>query len=152
MDLSKLTQSEKIILGAGAALLIVLVALPWHKYPFVLADLVRSPSYNRTAIQSPGSFWGVLALLAVAAMVAVVVATRFTSAKVPDLPLPLGQAMFFAGVGVAALLVIKLIADTDFLAFGAYLGVLLGGAMAYGGVLYRKEAGDSPAEPPARPL
>ncbi len=146
MDLSKLTMSEKIVGGAGIVLVVDLLLFPWHKVDLGIL------SVSRSAIESPNWFWGVLAMLVALAMVAVVVATRFTAAKVPDLPIPLGQAMFFAGIAVAALLLIKLVVETDFLGFGAYLGILLGGAMAYGGFLYRKEAGDAPAAPPASPI
>ncbi|HEX2701692.1 MAG TPA: hypothetical protein VHM89_15935 [Acidimicrobiales bacterium] len=142
MDLSKLTMGEKIIGGAGIVLILDLLLFPWHKIDLGIV------SVSRSGIESPNGFWGVLAMLVALAMVAVVVATRFTTAKVPDLPIPLGQAMFFAGIAVIALLVIKLVAETDFLGFGAYLGILLGAAMAYGGFMYRKEAGEAPAAPP----
>lgn len=142
MDLSKLTMGEKVIGAAGVVLLIDLLFLPWHKIDLGIV------SVSRSGIESPNSFWGILALLVAIAMVVVVVVTRFTTTKLPDLPVPLGQAMFFAGIALAALLVIKLIVETSFLGFGAYLGILLGGAMAYGGFLYRKEAGDAPAAPP----
>jgi len=143
MDLSKLTLGEKIIGGAGVLLVLDLLLFPWHTIDLGIV------SVSRSGIESPNGFWGILAMLAALAMVAVVVATRFSSAKVPDLPIPLGQAMFFAGIAVAALLLIKLISETSFLGFGAFLGILLGGAMAYGGFLYRGEAGDVPHAPPA---
>ena len=141
MDLSKLTPGEKVVLAAGAVLLIDLLFLPWHNI-----DLGIIGSVSRSAVESPNAFWGVLALLLTAAMVAVVVVTRFTSAKLPDLPIPLGRAMFFAGAAVAVLLLIKLVSETDFLGFGAWLGILLAGGVAYGGFLMRKEA-ESAAPP-----
>lgn len=141
MDLSKLTMGEKIILGAGAVLLIDLLFLPWHKVDLGIV------SVSRSAIQSPNAFWGLLALLVTIAVVAVVAVNRFTSAKLPDLPVPLGQAVFFAGIAVLALLLLKLVVETDFLGFGAYLAILLGAAMAYGGFLVRSELGTS--SPPA---
>lgn len=142
MDLNKLTPGERIVLIAGGVLLIDLLFLPWHD--FYLGIL----SVSRTAIESPKAFWGVLAALVTAAMVAAVVVTRFTSAKLPELPVPLGQAMFLGGVGVAGLLVLKLLLKTDSLGFGAWLGLLLGGVLAYGGSLMRRESeGASP--PPA---
>lgn len=142
VDLSKLTMGEKIVGGAGILLLIDLLFLPWHKIDLGII------SVSRSAIESPNGFWGALALLVTIAMVAVVVLTRFTSTKLPDLPIPLGRAMFFAGIAVVALLVIKLIVETDFLGFGAWLGLLLGAAVAYGGFLIGKEAGEAPAAPP----
>ena len=140
MDLSKLTTAEKIILGAGIVLIIDLVFLPWHSVDLVIG------TYTRSGIESPNSFWGILALLVAIAMVAVVVVTRFTTAKLPDLPMPLPQAMFIAGIVVAALLALKLVSETDALGFGAWLGILLAAAMAYGGYLMRSEAGT--ASPP----
>ena len=38
------------------------------------------------------------------------------------------------------LLLIKLVVETDFLGFGAYLGVLLAAALAFGGFMVNKEA------------
>lgn len=146
MDLSKLTMGEKIIGGAGILLVLDLLLFPWHKIDLGIV------SVSRSGIESPNSLWGILAMLVALAMVAVVVVTRFTSTNMPDLPIPLGQAMFFAGIAVAALLFIKLIVETDFLGFGAYLGILLGGAMAYGGFLYRKEVGDVATAPPTSPI
>ena len=142
MDLTKLTMGEKIVGGAGILLVLDLLLFPWHKIDLGIV------SVSRSGIESPNGFWGILAMLVALAMVAVVVVTRFTTAKLPDLPLPLGQAMFFGGIAVLGLLFIKLIVETDFLGFGAYLGLLLGAAMAYGGFQMRKEAGDAPAAPP----
>ena len=144
MDLSKLTTGEKIVLAAGVVLLIDLLFLPWHHIDLGLF------SRSRTAVQSPNAFWGVLALLVTAAMVTVVVVSRFTTAKLPDLPVPWGNVMFFAGATGAGLLLLKLVVETDFLGFGAWLGILLGAAVAYGGFVMRNEA-QAAAPPPASP-
>ena len=145
MDLSKLTLGEKIVAGAGIVLLIDLLFLPWHNID------VGILSVSRTGVQSPNSIWGVLALLLALAMVAVVAISRFTTAQLPDLPVPWPQAMFFAGIAVAALLLLKLLLETSFLGFGAFLGLVLGGAMAYGGFVMRNEAGPLSAPPGSRP-
>lgn len=134
MDLNKLTAGERIVVFAGALLLADLLFLPWHDFIAI----------SRTAIQTPNSFWGVMALVVTAAMVALVVVTRFTSAKAPELPVPTGQAMFVGGVAVAALLFLKIAVQTSDLAIGAWLGFLLGGALAYGGSLVRKESEGAP--------
>ena len=104
MDFDKLTAGERIVVIAGGLLLVDLVFLPWY-------DFLR---LSRTGIQTPNSFWGVMALVVTAAMVALVLVTRFTSAEVPELPVPRGQAMF------------------------------LGGVTAYGGSLVRKESEGAP--------
>jgi hypothetical protein len=134
VDLSKLSPGEKIVLIAGGVLLIDLLFLPWYDIDLGFVSVTRS------AIESPKAFWGVLAALVTAAMVAAVVVTRFTTAKMPALPVPLGQAMFFGGVAVAVFLLLKLLLETDFLGIGAWLGILLGGAVAYGGFLMRNES------------
>jgi len=135
VDLSRLTTGEKIVLAAGVVLLFDLLFLPWH-------DFV---DYSRTGTQTPNSFWGVMALVTTGAMVAVVVVTRFTTAKLPDLPVPVGQAMFLGGVAVASLLFLKMAIETSGLAIGAWLGLLLGGSLAYGGSVIRRESeGASP--------
>lgn len=144
MDLSKLTMGEKVVAAAGLLLLVDLLFLPWHKLDLGIVDVSRS------GIESPNAFWGILALLVTIAMVAVVVVTRLTTARLPDLPVPLGQAMFIAGLAVLALLLLKLVIETDLLGFGAWLGLLLGAALAYGGFLMRQEAGagESPGPSP----
>ena len=139
MDLNKLTPGEKVVLVAGAVLLFDLLVLPWHD--FIIA--------SRTGIQTPNSFWGVMALVVTAAMVGAVVVTRFTTAKMPELPVPLGQAMFIGGIAVAALLFLKIAVETSNLAIGAWLGLLLGAAVAYGGSLVRKESEGAPPKGPA---
>lgn len=141
MDLSKLTLGEKVVLGAGLLLVIDLLFLPWHKIDLGIVDV------SRTGVQSPNSLWGVLALLVTIAMIAAVVVSRFTTATLPKLPVPWSQAMFLAGVLVFALLLLKLVIETDFLGFGAYLGVLLGAAVAFGGFTMRKEAAGTAAPP-----
>lgn len=134
MDFDKLTAGERIVVIAGGLLLVDLVFLPWY-------DFLR---LSRTGIQTPNSFWGVMALVVTAAMVALVLVTRFTSAEVPELPVPRGQAMFLGGVAVVALLFLKVAVQTSDLAIGAWLGLILGGVTAYGGSLVRKESEGAP--------
>lgn len=142
MDLSKLTQGEKVVGGAGLALIVDLLFLPWHRIDLGIVQ------WTRSGVESPNGFWGILALLLTIAMVGFVVATRLTTTRVPDLPVPAGQAMFIGGTAVAGLLLLKLAVETDFLGFGAWLGVLLGGAVAYGGHLMRQEANPLSGRPP----
>lgn len=142
VDLNKLTQGEKVVGAAGVLLLVDLLFLPWHSIDLGILSVTRS------AVESPNGFWGILALLVTIAMVAAVVVTRCTTTRLPDLPVPLGQAVFIGGVTVAGLLALKLVVETDALGFGAWFGILLAGAMAYGGHLMRQEAGPLPGRPP----
>lgn len=144
MDLSKLSRGEKIVAGAGVALILDLVFLPWHSLELGIVDV------SRKGIQSPNAIWGILALLLTAAMVTAVIVARFTTTPLPQLPVPWPEAMFYAGVAVAALLALKLLLETSLLGGGAIIGVILGGAMAYGGFVMRNEAGPAVAPPGGR--
>ncbi|MEA2717959.1 MAG: hypothetical protein QOI56_1698 [Actinomycetota bacterium] len=134
MDFNKLTQGERIVLIAGVLLIIDLLVLPWHKIS--LGGLI---DVNRTGVQSPNAFYGVLALLLTLVMVGVIIASKLAGAKLPDLPVTWGQVHLIAGILVFALLLLKLIVETNFLGFGAYLGLLLGAAVAFGGFSINKE-------------
>ncbi|MEA2901331.1 MAG: hypothetical protein QOH36_1218 [Actinomycetota bacterium] len=138
MDFKKLTQGEKIVLIAGVLLIIDLLFFAWHKVETVVFG--QTISGTASAIESPNGFYGVLALLLAIVMVGVVVATKLAGVKLPDLPIPWGQVHMIAGIAILALLLIKLLAETDFLGFGAYLGLLLGAAMAFGGFSINKES------------
>lgn len=132
MDLTKLSLSDKIIGGAGIVLIIDLLFLPWHSIdlgPF-------GGSVTRTAVEDPNPFWAILALLLAIAVVAVVAVRAFKpETKLPDLPVSWNQAIFFATAAIAVLLLLKLLIETSELGFGAFLGILLAGGMAYGGFL-----------------
>jgi hypothetical protein len=82
----------------------------------------------------------VVALLVTLVMVAHIVATKLANATLPDIPVPWGQVHLIAGCTVFGLLLIKLVAETDYTAYGAYLGVLLAAALAFGGFTVSKEA------------
>ncbi len=138
MDFTKLSQGERIVLIAGILLIVDLLLFPWHKFPGLLGVPPYGPS--STGIQSPGAAWGVIALLVTLAMVAHLVATRLANVTLPDIPLPWGQVHLIAGCTVFGLLLIKLVAETDFTAYGAYLGVMLAAALAFGGFVVNKEA------------
>lgn len=127
MDLDKLSLSDKIIAGTGIVLIIDLLFLPWHDIP-VFDDI--------SAIESPNSFWGVLALILTIAVVAITLLRVFKpETKLPDLPVSWDRATFFGAAATLGVLVLKLILETDFLGFGAWLGLLLAAGMTYGGYL-----------------
>jgi hypothetical protein len=133
MDFNKLTQGERIVLIAGVLLIIDLLFLPWHSIDLGVIDV------KRTGVQSPNAFYGVIALILTIVMVGQIIASKLAGAKLPDLPVSWGQVHMIAGIAVVALLLLKLVVETDFLGFGAYLGLLLGAAVAFGGFSINKE-------------
>ncbi len=135
MDFKKLTQGERIVLVAGLLLIIDLLFLPWHHI-----DLGVLGSADRKGVQSPNSFYGVLALLLAIVMVGQIAATKLANAKLPALPIGWGQVHMIAGIAILVLLLLKLVVETDFLGFGAYLGILLAAAIAFGGFSINKES------------
>ena len=137
MDLSKLTQGERMVLIAGVLLVLDLLFAPWHKID--LGATIPGIDLTRSGVQSPHSAYGVLALLLTIVMVGQIVAAKIMSASLPDPPVPWSRVHLVAGTAVAALLLLKLVVETDFLGFGAYLGVALGLAVAYGAFTLNRE-------------
>ena len=137
MDVNKLTLGDRIVLVAGVLLIVDLFFLPWHAVDAVgLGGL----SFTRTAVQSPNEFYAILALLLTVVMVAQIALSRLTTVKLPEIPAPWGHVHVIAGVCVLALLLLKLLVETDALGFGAWLGVLLAGALAFGGYTVNRES------------
>ena len=148
MDISKLTLGDKIAGICGGLLLIGLLFLPWHNYD----RFGFGGNITRSAIQSPGAFWGWLAFLCTAAVIAIIIVDRLTEADLPELPVGYYQLAFFLTLATGALLVLKLILETDFLGWGVWVNLLLTGGMIYGGFLIfqgggEPESGSTPPQP-----
>lgn len=133
MDLSKLTLADKVLAGTGIVLLIDLLFLPWHNIDLGIVSVTRS------GVESPNSGWGILALIVTIVVLVAVALTRFSTTELPRMPVPLNRAVFIGAVVVLVFLVIKLVAETDFLGIGAWLGIVLGAGFAYGGFLKDRE-------------
>jgi len=152
VDLNKLSLGDKIVGATGIVLLIDLLFFPWHKVDLGFDIPGVADSVTRKAIQSPNAVWGWLALLVALAIVAAVIIRKLTTTQLPDLPVPWPRAIFFGTIAVLVLLVIKLISETDFLAFGSYLAILLGAGMVYGGFLISKETESATGTAPPTPF
>ncbi len=134
MDFNKLTKGDRVVAAAGLLLILDLLVLPWHRIA------VGPLSVSRTGVQSPNSFYGVLALLLALIMVAQVVVAKLTAAKLPEIPVPWSQVHLIAGIAVFALLLLKLVVETSYLGFGAFLGLIFAAALAFGGFTISQEA------------
>ena len=143
------TRGEAIVVGAGALLVLDLLFAPWHHFA-IDVNLkqfgVELPSFrlDRHGVQNPQAFFGISSAVIAVLMVAHVVATK-VSAAVPRAE----QLHLVAGAVVLGLIVAKLMANNDFLGTGAWLGIALAAALAYGGFLLSQEttAGTGPKVP-----
>jgi hypothetical protein len=131
---SRLSRGERFVVVAGGLLLVTLAFFPWHRVEFVGA-FGGDPTL--TALQKPNQLQGTLAFLITVAMVAQVLMTKYSSQPVNPALVKL-QAP--AGFAVLALLAWKLANTTEFLSVGAYLGMGLAAALAYGGLILTQES------------
>ena len=154
MDLSKLSRTDRIIAGSGIVLFIASF-LPWFE---VSAEGVGSNDGNGWDV---GFIWGGIPALLGLLLAGIVLATKLGSAKMPDLPIPLGQAMLAAGVLAALLVVIKLLVGEDtpntfgFVeidvsrAWGLFVATIAALGLAFGGYLAFKEESGAPTNGPS---
>lgn len=150
MDLNKLSLGDKIAGGCGIALILGLFLLPWHKIEFDFG-FGSGVSESCSAFQCTNTFWAWLAFLVTLAVVAMIVLSKLTDVELPELPIPQNQALFYGTIAAGALLALKLITETDFLGWGAYVNLILAAGMIYGGFLIFKEeegAGAASGGPP----
>jgi uncharacterized membrane protein YgdD (TMEM256/DUF423 family) len=147
VDLSKMRTPDWILGGCALVLIIDLLFFPWHKVDVNLGPF-GSSSVKRTGVQSPNAFWGILALLVAIAILAVVIVRRLSTVKLPDLPISWTDATFYAAIATLALLVLKLIIETNSLGFGSYFGILLSAGMVYGAFAAKQADSTAPSGPP----
>ena len=128
MALSDLRHGERVVVTAGGLLLVDLFFLPWHRDE-LLGLLAGDPT--RTGIQDPNALQGTIAFLLAVAMVAQVLLARANPAKVNP---TLVKLQSVAGMAAFAMLAWKLAVEPTALSVGAYLGLVLAGILAYGGL------------------
>ena len=118
---------------AGGLLLVSLAFFPWHRVGEV-TFLGGDPTL--TGLQRPNQLQGTVAFLIAVAMVTQVLMTKYSNQRVNPTLVKL-QAP--AGFAVLALLAWKLANNAEYLSVGAYLGIPLAAALAYGGLVLTKE-------------
>jgi hypothetical protein len=158
MDLKELSLGTKLVAGLGILEFLLLFIVPWHSVD------VFGETFTVKALEGDGDAvaWpAFLALILLIAVVAVVLIRALSpQTNLPDLPIGWNQAIFYAAVAIPVLLFLKLILQTDYLSFWAYILILIGVGIAYGGFLISKEpeaagagpyAGGPGAPPPPPP-
>lgn len=138
MDLNKLTTSDKIIAGSGIVLFIAYF-LPWFKVDF--GPLGGSASASGSDVDF---LWSTLPMLLGLIAAGLVIANKLFDVKLPDLPIPWGQAFLGLGALAAVLVVLKLIIGEDpseivDRSYGLFLAALAAIGLAVGGWLKFQE-------------
>ena len=133
------TRGEALVVAAGALLVLDLLLAPWHRFA-IDVNLeqfgVELPSFrlDRRGVQNPQAFFGIASAVVAALMVIHVVASKvLPSVRRAE------QMHLVAGAVVLGLVGAKFVANNDFLGIGAWLGIALAAALAYGGFLLSQE-------------
>lgn len=118
--LSRLSREDRILVAGGIALVIGLLVFPWYSVT------VAGVPVSAPATGAPDGFWAVLALLVIVAVVADLAFVRFSPATtIPTTRFGRDRTRL-VGVAIAALLLlVKLLAETSFLAWGFWVTALL---------------------------
>lgn len=147
MDLSKLSSSDKLILGGGIVYLIFMF-FPWYGID------VFGESYS-------SSGWdyflgGTLPMILIAIMCVHVLLSAFSDTELPQPPVPWAQVHRGAGIVAAALVVLRLIIPSDDYGnidtgvnldrkFGLIVAVIAAIVVAVGGVKKSQEGDIAPS-------
>jgi hypothetical protein len=134
--LSEFSRSEKITGVAGILLLIGIFAFPWYYVGVagvtVAGHTFGGGSYSSNVLQGPGSFFSIVALIVLIALLAELVISRFTTVELPSLPISWGAAELYGAIAVLALLVIKILFHIGNFGWGFYGDLLLAIVLVYG--------------------
>jgi hypothetical protein len=144
-QLNKLSLGDRIVAGAGIVEILLLFIVPWHSVEVFGETFTLKPlEGDGTAVAWPAA----IALILLVALVAIVLVRKLApQVNLPELPIAWNQAIFYAAIAVPVLLFLKLILETDSLSFWAYILILIGAGIAYGGFLISKEPETSTAPP-----
>jgi hypothetical protein len=134
----QLSRGEKISGAAGIVLFIGMIVFPWYHVSIpgytVAGQTIGGGSYDGNALSGPGSFFGVLALIVLIALLAEFAISRFTTAQLPSLPIPWSAAELYAGIAVLALLVIKILFHVGNFGWGFYADLAAAAVLVYGAI------------------
>lgn len=135
--MDKLSINEKIIAAAGVVLFIASF-LPWYSVKVNLFGV--SKSFTASGWEDPNPIWSVLAVLLGVAMVAQILVSKFSEVEIPKIAnLSWPEVHRIAGIAIAVLVLIKLLAESSHLGFGFFIAIICASALAYGGFMYAKD-------------
>jgi hypothetical protein len=126
VDPTSPSAGEKVVLGAGTLLVLDLFLLPWYHI-----NIGGVFPIDRTALEPPVGWLAILAWLATLALLAQILIPRLSHQGLPQLSIPWSRIAVAEGGAVFGLLLVKFLV-TGYLGFGAWLGLVLAGAVAYG--------------------
>jgi hypothetical protein len=133
-----LSMGEKIIVGAGIVMLIASF-LPWYDVDVAFEGITLA-SASRSGWQSPGAIWSILATLIGVIMAGAVLAPKLGNVRLPDLgQVTWGQALLGMGVVAVIFVLLKLLNESSYMAFGFFIGIIAAIALAVGGYLVFSE-------------
>lgn len=155
MDLNKLTTSDRVI-GGSAIALFIFSFFPWYEFSVKLGAL---GSVSRSRNGWDYFLFGIIPVLLAIAIATVIGLQRFSSVKLPDLPISWAQAMLGAA-GLATLLILLRLALTDKVGssgfhldgsrkFGLFLALLAAVGLVVGCYLKGQEPAESAGPPPS---
>ena len=124
------------MVAAGGALMLIASFLPWYEVDLILG------SGSLTGWQEPGAVWSMLAVMLSTALSLLVLKRSLDPESLPELPQPPTWGRMVAAWGALPLVcvAVKLLNDSDFVAYGFYAAFVAGGLQAIGGMLvYREE-------------
>lgn len=147
MDLNKLSTADRVI-GGAAILFLIAMFLPWYGL-----DLGEFGSDSNSGWDY--FLTGVVPWLLSAVMVAQIVIAKFTTTKLPAIPVPWGLVHLIAGAVIAVLLILRTVigadegsgsfsVDRDRM-WGLFVALIAAIGLAVGGFLKSKEPEDVPA-------
>jgi len=132
MDLSKLSQNQKIALGGGV-LAIISLFLPWYGFSFA------GIGSNIGAFDSGLIAWGGLILAIAGAAILILKALGTTDVKLGSLAAE--QLAFLLGALGAVFIILRWLTENDFVKFGLFIGLVSAAAVAYGAFGAMKDEG-----------
>ena len=139
MDFSKLTTADRVVC-ASAIVFLIATFLPWYGVEGFSEANNTGWDYLLT---------GIIPLLLAVVMVAQIAVSRFSTTKLPAIPLSWGQVHLIAGALAAVLLILRTLIASDVETFagdftlerrwGLYVALLAALGLAVGGFLKSRE-------------